>query len=331
MGIGLLDSAPVTLLLAPDGKGSVLGEQRPDKLRRIAYSPYGSQPAQGLRQSRTGFNGQFCEPQGWYHLGNGHRVYNPVLRRFHNPDELSPFDEGGLNPYAYCLGDPVNHVDPTGRSVNFLQIATLLGAAAAIAIGGASLLAPVLIKAAKSKAAGTFASGVFSQTRLGSLASGLFGPSGRIARYAASQPPIGVVAPGGLDAFATQLGMAVVVPPSVTAADNIAHAPHFSTELAVATSALGLFVGPIKGAALFTPVLPASKAGLRFSRLVHGRAKVRAAQKAAGLDKVARKGPPLASRSSMPALPPGESASSIREGTRVGDLMFGKLTDEIFI
>lgn len=322
-----IEPSAVSLLLAPDDKGSVLGEQRPEQRLRIGYSPYGSLRAQGSPQSRTGFNGQFREPQGWYHLGNGHRVYNPVLRRFHGADELSPFAEGGLNPYVYCLGDPVNHADPTGRSVNFMQIATLIGAAAAIAAGGASLLGPMLINAAKSKAAGTLASGVFSQTRLGSLASGLFGPSGRVGRYAASQPPIGVVSPGGLDALATQLGMVVLVPPSVSAADNIAHEPHVSTELTVAASALGLFVGPIKLAASFTPVLPASKAGLRFSRLMHGREKVRAAQKAARLDSVAGEGPPLASLSSMPALPPGESAASIRQG----DFVFRQMTDEIFI
>lgn len=63
-----------------------------------------------------GFNGQRIEPRTeWYSLGHGHRVYNPVLRRFHGPDRKSPFDKGGLNAYVYCLGDPVNHEDPTGQ------------------------------------------------------------------------------------------------------------------------------------------------------------------------------------------------------------------------
>lgn len=326
-----LETASVTLLLAPDGNGSVLGEQHPAQLRRVAYSPYGSQRAQGSRQSPMGFNGQFRETQGWYHLGNGHRVYNPVLRRFYSPDQFSPFARGGLNAYAYCLGDPVNHVDPTGRSVNFVQIATLIGMAVGIAAGGASLIGPTLIKAAKSKAAGTFASGVFSQTRLGSLASGLFGPSGRIGRYAASQPPIGTIPPGGLDAFATQLGMAVLVPPGVNAIDNIAHEPHMSAELTVAASALGLFVGPVKLAVSFTPVLPASKAGLRFSRLMHGGAKVKAAQKKASLERIAREGAPLAPLSSMPTLMPRQSGAAIRRETRRDVPTLWDTTDEVFL
>lgn len=68
-----------------------------------------------------GFTGQPRDPlTGWYHLGNGHRTYNPVLMRFHSADRLSPFAQGGVNPYVYCLGDPVNHSDPTGQAAQFV-------------------------------------------------------------------------------------------------------------------------------------------------------------------------------------------------------------------
>lgn len=63
-----------------------------------------------------GFNGQPRDPfTGHYLLGNGYRAFNPVLMRFNSPDNASPFDKGGLNAYAYCLGDPVNMHDPTGH------------------------------------------------------------------------------------------------------------------------------------------------------------------------------------------------------------------------
>lgn len=63
-----------------------------------------------------GFTGQPRDPlTGCYHLGNGHRTYNPALMRFHSADRLSPFGKGGINAYAYCQGDPVNYHDPSGQ------------------------------------------------------------------------------------------------------------------------------------------------------------------------------------------------------------------------
>ncbi|WP_230202737.1 RHS repeat-associated core domain-containing protein, partial [Pseudomonas syringae] len=49
-------------------------------------------------------------------------AFNPVLMRFNSPDSLSPFGEGGVNAYAYayCEGDPVNRVDPSGHLPKFL-------------------------------------------------------------------------------------------------------------------------------------------------------------------------------------------------------------------
>jgi RHS repeat-associated protein len=66
------------------------------------------------RQNPIGFNGALHEADGWQLLGNGRRLYNPILRRFHSPDSLSPFGKGGINAYAYCSGDPINSTDPTG-------------------------------------------------------------------------------------------------------------------------------------------------------------------------------------------------------------------------
>lgn len=51
---------------------------------------------------------------GWYMLGE--RTYSPALRRFIAPDASSPFDGGGVNRHAYCGGDPVNRIDPSGHT-----------------------------------------------------------------------------------------------------------------------------------------------------------------------------------------------------------------------
>nr|WP_257230285.1 RHS repeat-associated core domain-containing protein [Pseudomonas sp. SbOxS1]NYU02847.1 RHS repeat-associated core domain-containing protein [Pseudomonas sp. SbOxS1] len=86
----------------------------------VAYSPYGQQSAQQKRMAHLGFNGEMCEARtDWYFLGNGYRVYNPRLMRFHSPDKFSPFGKGGMNAYMYCGGEPVNRVDPTGEGASW--------------------------------------------------------------------------------------------------------------------------------------------------------------------------------------------------------------------
>ncbi|EPJ83956.1 hypothetical protein CFII68_18000, partial [Pseudomonas sp. CFII68] len=50
------------------------------------------------------------------------RAFNPVLMRFNSPDSSSPFGEGGLNSYAYCIGDPINRIDPTGHTWKPLKV-----------------------------------------------------------------------------------------------------------------------------------------------------------------------------------------------------------------
>ena len=103
-------------LLAIDQQRSVLQVAGPDGPVRQAYAPYGPRRVDSGPGSLLGFTGEAVDPvTGHYLLGNGHRAFNPVLMRFNSPDNLSPFGRGGLNPYAYCLGDPVNFTDPTGQ------------------------------------------------------------------------------------------------------------------------------------------------------------------------------------------------------------------------
>jgi len=103
-------------VLATDQQRSVLHVTDAAGSVQQVYSPYGHRGVESGLGSLLGFNGEAVDPvTGHYLLGKGHRAFNPVLRRFNSPDRLSPFARGGLNPYAYCLGDPVNFSDPTGR------------------------------------------------------------------------------------------------------------------------------------------------------------------------------------------------------------------------
>lgn len=105
-----------SLLVATDRQGSVIHAIETDRQPSFVYTPYGvRQPAQAPLHL-PGFNGERPDPvTGHYLLGNGYRAFNPVLMRFNSPDSLSPFGEGGLNAYAYCVGDPVNQTDASGH------------------------------------------------------------------------------------------------------------------------------------------------------------------------------------------------------------------------
>ncbi|WP_419737370.1 RHS repeat-associated core domain-containing protein [Pseudomonas sp. COR18] len=114
-------------LLATDTQGSVLHCLSPQQRQPSAYSAYGQRTPQNGLLSLLGFNGERPDPlTGHYLLGNGYRAFNPVLMRFNSPDNLSPFGEGGLNAYAYCLGDPVNRQDPTGHVPGFVEFLSRL-------------------------------------------------------------------------------------------------------------------------------------------------------------------------------------------------------------
>ncbi|WP_354675721.1 RHS repeat-associated core domain-containing protein [Pseudomonas syringae USA007] len=106
-------------LLLTDQQQSVIAAQG----LALAYTPYGHRHPSTGPMNLPGFTGQRVDPvTGHYLLGNGYRAFNPVLMRFNSPDSLSPFGEGGLNAYAYCGGDPVNGVDPSGHMFSRLRL-----------------------------------------------------------------------------------------------------------------------------------------------------------------------------------------------------------------
>lgn len=157
------------------------------------YGAYGERTGTG-KQARSAFTGA-CIESGTEAYALGKRLYSPVLRRFFNPDPVSPFGTGGLNRYGYCSGDPVNRIDPGGKSWQAWLGAILgmprapvhnLGASHRLAQTPATssttdaLMSPVVLASAVSAVTDTVApvvnpGSIASSTTREPIAGGLFG------------------------------------------------------------------------------------------------------------------------------------------------------------
>lgn len=138
--------------LALDSAYNVLASADSGKLvASSGYLPYGDAPPWAVG-SLPRFTGERRDPvTGVYHLGNGYRAYDSVLMRFTCPDAFSPFGPGGINPYVYCAGDPVNHADPSGHLSWQAAVGVAtggLGILLAIFTAGASIAAEASVLAA---------------------------------------------------------------------------------------------------------------------------------------------------------------------------------------
>lgn len=106
-----------------------------------------------------GFKGERLDPLTHTYLINSYRVYDPHWGFFQAPDSLSPFGAGGIHPYAYCLGDPINRIDPSGQISlgGWLRIGLtavgLIGAGAGIALSGGAA-APLILGVLSAVSAG---------------------------------------------------------------------------------------------------------------------------------------------------------------------------------
>ncbi|QFZ21404.1 RHS repeat-associated core domain-containing protein [Saccharothrix syringae] len=152
-----------TRLFGTDGKRTVLVAGTGGQHEEYAYTAYGSRSvsrtADAAGASALGYDGERVDPAlGWSYLGNGYRAYSPALMRFTAPDSESPFGAGGINPYAYCLGDPVNRVDPSGHLSWQAWLAIGLGVAGlalTVVTGGLAIAAAGGVVAAVSAASTT--------------------------------------------------------------------------------------------------------------------------------------------------------------------------------
>jgi len=128
------------LLMGVSNTDTVLTELRRAGKKQFPYTPYGRRQSQGEWNSPfapCAFNGEQLDSMtGCYLAGNGYRLYSPTLQRFCSPDNLSPFEKGGINAYVYCTGDPVNRVDPTGHfNFRILQNSLMIGGVSAFIVG----------------------------------------------------------------------------------------------------------------------------------------------------------------------------------------------------
>nr|WP_314876558.1 RHS repeat-associated core domain-containing protein [uncultured Pseudomonas sp.] len=101
-------------LLGCDAQGSVRLEAD-NSVRTRHYTAHGAETADP-DNGPYGYTGERREPLTDWYIPDGYRPYDPVVMGFLSSDSESPFGRGGLNPYTYCGGDPVNRIDPDGHA-----------------------------------------------------------------------------------------------------------------------------------------------------------------------------------------------------------------------
>lgn len=128
---------------------------QPSEFEYQAFSPYGEATIDKLNpEELRQFAGIIGERGSeFYHAGNGNRIYSPLLGRFLQLDPISMFEGSGINPYTYCMNDPINLADPTGNMSLLTGMGIFLAAVGVavsvltlgigLAVGGAAYLTTV--------------------------------------------------------------------------------------------------------------------------------------------------------------------------------------------
>ena len=115
-----------------DAQGTVTAvvDNAGNQLAAYTYTPYGAaRTTTGTLTQPNQYTGAYLDPTGLYHLGA--RSYDPTLGRYTQPDPSGK----ETNPYAYTADDPINHTDPTGRSILGDIVGAVLITVAVVAVG----------------------------------------------------------------------------------------------------------------------------------------------------------------------------------------------------
>ena len=112
-----VEAATQQVLIYQDSAGSIIGRFYSKATVSLMYAPFGYSARETALESLLRYNGERLDSLvNGYFLGNGERLFSVVRPGFLSYDSPgSPFGNGGLNGYAYCGGDPINHNDPSGK------------------------------------------------------------------------------------------------------------------------------------------------------------------------------------------------------------------------
>lgn len=114
-----------------DYRGSVVAitDSQGEVVARFGYQPFGQQyTIEGIFQTPFGYNGRdgvISDPNNLIYMRT--RYYSPSQKRFISKDPLrgDVSDLGSLNRYAYVGGDPVNFIDPSGKTPLLIPLCVL--------------------------------------------------------------------------------------------------------------------------------------------------------------------------------------------------------------
>ncbi len=102
--------------------GGIVSQPNVSSKDAAVYYPYGMRYADLMTANadRYLFSGKELDRMNGLDIYDFHaRQYDPLLGRFTSPDPMEekyPY----LSPYAYCAGNPIRFIDPTGKELSFI-------------------------------------------------------------------------------------------------------------------------------------------------------------------------------------------------------------------